>query len=166
MSTAVTDPVRTDLSPVARPRKSGKLRLHHPLTPYALCAPYPLLLLTFVVGPMIFGVWISLHDWDLMLPNKPFIGLQNYKDIFDPTSVIALPFWHGMRATGIFIVASVPFLVLVPLGVATLLNRRFRGRTFFRAMIFAPFVHRLRRWMRPRTDRTGSPPHRPGRSRC
>ena len=115
---------------------------------------------------MIFGVWISLHDWDFMLPNKPFIGLQNYKDIFDPTSVIALPFWHGMRATGIFIVASVPFLVLVPLGVATLLNRRFHGRTFFRAMIFAPFVHRLRRWMRPRTDRTGSPPDRPGRSRC
>ncbi len=140
MSTAVRDTVRTGQSTNAGSQKSGKLRLHHPLTPYALCAPYLLLLLTFVVGPAVFGVWISLHDWDFMLPNKPFIGLQNYKDLFDATSVISQPFWHGMRATGIFIVASVPFLVLIPLGIAIMLNRRFRGRTFFRAMIFAPFV--------------------------
>jgi multiple sugar transport system permease protein len=98
------------------------------------------LLLTFVVGPALFGVWISLHDWDFMLPQKPFIGLQNYKDLFDPTSVISRPFWHGMRATGIFVVASVPFLVMIPLGIAVLLNRQFPGRTFFRAVIFAPFV--------------------------
>ena len=45
-----------------------------------------------------------------------------------------------MRATAIFTVASVPFLVLIPLGIALLLNRKFPGRTFFRAMIFAPFV--------------------------
>jgi multiple sugar transport system permease protein len=92
------------------------------------------------VGPALFGVWISLHDWDFMLPQKPFIGLQNYKDLFDPTAVISRPFWHGMRATGIFVVASVPFLVMIPLAIAVLLNRQFPGRTFFRAVIFAPFV--------------------------
>ena len=50
------------------------------------------------------------------------------------------PFWHGMRATAIFTVASVPFLIVVPLGLAVLLNRRFPGRTFFRATFFAPYV--------------------------
>ena len=45
-----------------------------------------------------------------------------------------------MRATAIFTVASVPFLVLIPLGIALLLNRKFPARTFYRAMIFAPFV--------------------------
>jgi multiple sugar transport system permease protein len=140
MSTALRDTVSSGQVTATGPKKSKSLRLHHPLTPYALCAPYLVLLLTFVVGPAIFGIWISLHDWDFMLPNKPFVGLQNYKDLFDPTSVISLPFWHGMRATGIFVVASVPFLVLVPLGIAIMLNRHFRGRTFFRAMIFAPFV--------------------------
>lgn len=120
--------------------KQGKLRHHHAFTPYALCAPYLLLLLTFVVGPAIFGVWISLHDWDFMLPAKPFIGLQNYADLFDSSSVIFYQFWNGMRATAIFTVASVPFLVLIPLAIATLLNRKFPARAFFRAMIFAPFV--------------------------
>lgn len=118
----------------------GRLRLNHPLTPYLLCAPYLILLLTFVVGPALFGVWISLHDWDYMLPNKPFIGLANYAALLDPTSVVFPQFWNGMRATGIFTVASVPFLVLIPLGIAILLNRKFPGRSFFRAMIFAPFV--------------------------
>ena len=45
-----------------------------------------------------------------------------------------------MRATGIFTVFSVPLLVIIPLGLAILLNRRFPGRTFFRAVFFAPYV--------------------------
>ena len=141
MSTATEAPAtREGAPPQPRPRGRGKLRHHHPLTPYILCAPYLILLLTFVVGPAFFGVWISMHDWDFLLPEKPFVGLQNYKDLFDSTSVIYEPFWHGMRATAIFTVASVPFLVSIPLLIALLLNRKFPGRTIFRAMIFAPFV--------------------------
>jgi multiple sugar transport system permease protein len=140
MATVMAPPRATTASAGAAATGGGKLRLHHWWTPYLLCAPYVLLLLTFVVGPAVFGIWISLHDWDFSLPRKPFVGLQNYKDLFDPTSVTARPFWHGMRATGVFIVASVPFLVLIPLGIAVLLNRKFPGRTFFRAIIFAPFV--------------------------
>jgi multiple sugar transport system permease protein len=75
-----------------------------------------------------------------MLPNKPFVGLQNYVDLVDPGSVTFEPFWHGMRATAIFTVASVPFLILVPLGISLMLNRTFSGRSLLRAMIFAPFV--------------------------
>jgi multiple sugar transport system permease protein len=122
------------------PRKNGKLRLHSPLTPYLLLAPYAVLLFAFVLGPAVFGIWISLHDWDFMLPQKPFIGLQNYFDLFDSQSVIYEQFWHGMRATAIFVVGSVPFLVVIPLLIAMALNRKFRFRGFFRAMIFAPFV--------------------------
>ena len=60
-----------------------------------------------------------------MLPAKPFIGLQNYSDLFDPQSVTFERFWNGMKATAIFTVASVPFLVVIPLGIAMLLNRKF-----------------------------------------
>ncbi len=116
------------------------MRAHGRATPYLFLAPYLLLFLLFVVGPAIFGLWMSLHDWDFQLPGKPFVGLQNYQDLFDPLSATAEPFWHGMRATGIFTVASVPFLVAVPLGLAVLLNRKFPGRTFFRAVYFAPYV--------------------------
>jgi multiple sugar transport system permease protein len=141
MSTTIAPgKVSTQPTEPGTPRGRGKLRLFHPLTPYALCAPYVVLLLAFVLGPGLFGIWISLHDWDFMLPEKPFVGMQNYLDLFDPESVTFEQFWHGMRATAIFTAASVPFLVVIPLGVAILLNRKFRFRGLFRAMIFAPFV--------------------------
>ena len=45
-----------------------------------------------------------------------------------------------MKATLIFTVISVPFLVVCPLGIALLLNSVFPGRTLFRAIYFAPYV--------------------------
>jgi multiple sugar transport system permease protein len=110
------------------------------VAPYLFLLPYLLLFLTFVIVPAVFGIWISLHNWDFLLPGKPWVGLANYTALFDPSSVQFEPFWHSMRATGIFTVASVPFLITIPLGLAVLLNRKFPGRTFFRAVFFAPYV--------------------------
>jgi multiple sugar transport system permease protein len=111
-----------------------------PFTPYLFLAPYLLLFFTFVLVPAVFGIWISLHNWDYTLPGKPFIGLENYKDLFTPGSVTSGDFWQSMEATGKFTLYSVPFLVVVPLLVALILNQNFRGRGFFRAAYFAPYV--------------------------
>jgi multiple sugar transport system permease protein len=116
------------------------LRHYRPITPYLFVAPFVILLLAFLVFPAIFGVWISLHNWDFMLPGKPWVGLQNYLDLFDSASVIFHPFWNGMKNTFLFVLISVPFLVSIPLLLSLLLNRKFPGRTFFRAIIFTPFV--------------------------
>lgn len=140
MTTATAAEVSTQPGQARTSRGHRKLRLYHPLTPYALCAPYLVLLVAFVLGPGLFGIWISLHDWDFMLPEKPFVGLQNYQDLFDSQSVIFEQFWNGMKATAVFTAASVPFLVIIPLLIALMLNRKFRFRGLFRAMIFAPFV--------------------------
>lgn len=110
------------------------------MTPYLFMAPYLVLFVGFILLPAIYGLWISLRDYDYLLPHKPWVGLQNYVDLFTSQSRDAGPFWEGMRATGIFTLASVPPLMVIPLGVALLLNRAFPGRTFFRAMFFAPYV--------------------------
>ncbi len=110
------------------------------LTPWLFLLPFGLLFVGFVLGPALYGIWVSLHDYDYLLPHQPWNGLGNYQSLFDPTSRDYSDFWRSMRATGIFTVASVPFLVVVPLLIALLLNRRFPGRTFFRAVFFAPYV--------------------------
>jgi len=109
-------------------------------TPWLFMLPYLILFGAFVAIPAIYGLWISLHNWDQFLPEKPWVGLQNYVDLFTPGSAVAAPFWSSMRATAIFTILSVPLLVVLPLLVALLLNKRFAGRTFFRAMYFAPYV--------------------------
>jgi len=103
-------------------------------------APYLVLFVGFVVAPVIYGLWISLHDYDYTLPGKPFVGLDNYAKLFSSDSVTAAPFWQGMKATTIFTVFSVPLLLAVPLAVALLMNSKFKGRNLFRALYFAPYV--------------------------
>jgi multiple sugar transport system permease protein len=118
----------------------GRDRGHGPLTPYLFLLPFGVLFIGFVLIPAIFGLWVSLHDYNYLLPGKPWVGLQNYLDLFTPGSRDSGDFWKSMLATGIFTVFSVPFLIVCPLGVALLLNRAFKGRSFFRAVFFAPYV--------------------------
>lgn len=110
------------------------------ITPYLFLAPYLVLFGTFVLVPAIFGIWISFHEWDYLLPGKPWVGLENYAELFRPDSTTSGPFWQSMEATGKFTLYSVPLLVVIPLGVALILNQSFPGRGFFRAMYFAPYV--------------------------
>ena len=113
---------------------------HGRTTPYLFLLPYLVIFGVFGLLPVFLGVWLSLHQWDFQLPNKPFVGLDNYAELFTSDSLVFEDWWNSVRATGIFTVASVPLLVLIPLGMALLLNRSFPGRTFFRAVYFAPYV--------------------------
>lgn len=102
--------------------------------------PFLILFAGFVLTPALMGLWISLHRWNPVLPFKPFVGLANYKELFTPGSLTSGDFWQSMGATGIFTVASVPFLVVLPLLLAVLLNRKLPGIGVLRAIFFAPYV--------------------------
>jgi multiple sugar transport system permease protein len=110
------------------------------IAPYLFLAPYLVLFGLFVLAPSVYVIWISLHDWDFLLPGKPFVGLQNYLNLFRSGSVTSEPYWQSMIATGKFVLYSVPLLVVIPLAVAVMLNQKFPGRNFFRAAFFAPYV--------------------------
>nr|MBA3350052.1 sugar ABC transporter permease [Actinomycetota bacterium] len=109
------------------------------LTPYLFMAPYLILFGIFVMAPLVSALWISLHNWDYLLPGKPFTGLDNYTDLFSGTGTAGL-FWQSMSATAQFTLYSVPPLVLLPLGVAIILNQKIPGQKVFRAIFFAPYV--------------------------
>ncbi len=107
---------------------------------YIFLAPFLILFCLFVLAPAVYGLWISLHNWNPLLPRQPFVGLKNYIDLFTPGSVTSGDFWQSMGATGIFTLVSVPFLIVVPLVVAILLNQKIRAGGVFRAVFFAPYV--------------------------
>jgi multiple sugar transport system permease protein len=127
----------------ARPALTTKKRsplAQGPWTAWAFLAPYLILFTAFVLVPAVLGLWISLHAWDYTLPVKPFVGLDNYIALFTPGSVTFSAFWGSMGATGIFTLFSVPLLLIIPLFVGMLMNQKFPGRNFFRAVYFAPYV--------------------------
>jgi multiple sugar transport system permease protein len=142
---ATTTPGARILGPDARPlRKVSKAdrgpTAGNPLTAYLFLLPYLVLFVTFVLGPALYGLYISLHAWDPKLPLKPFIGLDNYTTLFEPGSVTAGPFWSSMLATAKFTLYSVPLLIVLPLALAVGLVGAFRGRNLLRGIFFAPFV--------------------------
>lgn len=110
------------------------------LVPYLFLAPYLVLFSVFVLAPAVYGLWISLHRWDFLLPVKPFVGLQNYLNLLTRETAVGNSFWESMGATGKFSLFSVPLLLVIPLLVAMVLNKKFPARTFFRAVFFAPYV--------------------------
>ncbi len=118
----------------------GRIRQQGRFTPWLFLLPYLALFGVFVALPAVLGVWISLHNWDYTLPFQPFVGVDNYVDLFTSGSTTSEVFWNSMRATAIFTIGSVPFLLTVPLAVALLMAQKFRGRNFFRAVYFAPYV--------------------------
>ena len=123
-----------------RPARRARTRRAGRLTPYLFLLPYGVLFIGFIAIPAVYGVYISLHDYDYLLPRQPWVGLQNYTDLFKSGSRDGHDFWQSMQATLIFTVCSVPLLLALPLGLAVLLNRVFPGRTFFRAVFFTPYV--------------------------
>jgi multiple sugar transport system permease protein len=125
--------------PAAVAGRPGRAR-RDDLAAWLFLTPYLLLFTVFVLLPIALGLWISLHSWDFTLPGKPWVGVQNYHDLFTRGSVSFDPFWHAMRATGIFTLFSVPLLIVVPLVVSLVMNQRFPGRNLFRAIYFAPYV--------------------------
>ncbi|MBG6215215.1 multiple sugar transport system permease protein [Cryobacterium sp. CAN_C3] len=119
------------------PSRTGRRRN---LTAYLFLAPFLIIFGVFVLFPAVYGLWISLHVWNPLLDSHPFVGLQNFVDLVTPGSLTFNDFWESMGATGIFVLASVPLLLAVPLAIALLLNRRIRGSAVFRGIFFAPYV--------------------------
>ena len=108
---------------------------------WLFCTPYLVLFVVFVIFPAVWGLWISLHRYDFTLPNKPFIGLDNYTSLINGSSPWASVFWEALRNTLLFTVLAAPLLLVVPLAVAMVLNREVRRqRNLFRAVYFAPYV--------------------------
>jgi multiple sugar transport system permease protein len=111
------------------------------LTPYVFILPHLALFIIFLGYPFFYGLYISLHSYDYLRPEaQRFVGLANYMNLFQANTVQFERFWNALGNTLEFVVYSVPLLVILPLGMALLLNTKTPGRNFFRAIYFLPWT--------------------------
>ena len=117
------------------PRRLRLSRLDVKYSPYLYIAPFFLLFAVFGAYPLVYTFWVSLHEWDLLAQDHPFVGLSNYSALMSDTD-----FWNSVYNTlGIFVISTVPQLLLA-LWLANLLNRQLRARTFFRMGVLIPNI--------------------------
>ncbi|HAI52317.1 MAG TPA: sugar ABC transporter permease [Limnochordia bacterium] len=96
----------------------------------------PLLFFAFIrFYPALSAFNISLRDWSLLTTAKPFVGLQNYRDIFADEV-----FWKALKNTFTYALLGVPLQLIIGLSVALLLHNIKRWVPFFRALYFVPYV--------------------------
>jgi len=90
----------------------------------------------FLIYPIYKAFAGSLHDWNPLIGQYDFIGLENFKHVLTNNL-----FWSSIRNTFIFVFFSVLFRIGVGLGLAVMLHSRlakFKG--FFRAIFYMPTV--------------------------
>ncbi|MDQ6674367.1 MAG: sugar ABC transporter permease [Chloroflexota bacterium] len=104
------------------------------LYPLLYLAPFLAFFLVFQVYPVFYGIYVSLTAWDL-LSEPRFVGLANYTGLLQDSL-----FWTSFRNTALFVALDAPLAVLVPLGLALLINERMPGLTAFRSAFVTPLM--------------------------
>ncbi len=97
--------------------------------------PALLVIAVFTVIPIVFSLWLSLYRWDMMRPNRTFVGLDNFRRLISDDR-----FLNAVKTTLLYAAFTVPISIALGFGAALLLNRRLRGRAIFRTAFFAPVV--------------------------
>ncbi|AVF05778.1 sugar ABC transporter permease [Devosia sp. I507] len=99
----------------------------------------PAMLITAALGiyPMLFSLWMSFVEYDLLRINEfgtPFVGLDNYVAVFsDPRFV------QTLVNTIIFTVLAVAATLGFGLLLSQILNANYRGRTAMRMLVCVPW---------------------------
>ena len=86
-------------------------------------------------APTIFAMSVSFQKWDILSPNKPFVGLDNYRTLFNDEV-----FWISLTNTLKYVILSVPLGLVISLFFALLLQNIKHWKGLFRTMYFVPFV--------------------------
>ncbi|MDP1892350.1 MAG: sugar ABC transporter permease [Gemmatimonadaceae bacterium] len=110
------------------------VRVRETLNAWGFIAPSFVHLAVFTVAPVAFLLWISVHDWDLLASDRPFVGLAHFRELgADPL------FWRALR-NGLVYALYVPVTMVAALAAALLLDQPLRGIKVLRVVVFLPYV--------------------------
>lgn len=114
---------------------NGFKRFIDKYTAVIMLLPALLGVLVLQIYPSFDSLRLSFTDKSLLNPITSYVGLDNYiQALSDPQT------WQTIRNTFVFAIFSLVLGTVFAMLVANELNKKFRGRTFFRAMFLAPWV--------------------------
>ena len=106
------------------------------ITPYLFLLPALAVLGIAVFYPAFQAFSLSFTQYDLDLTQAPqWVGLKNFQKLLNDKV-----FWQTLRNTFLYLIGVVPILVIVPLGLAILVNQKLRGIRWFRIAYYTPVI--------------------------
>ncbi len=97
--------------------------------------PNMAMLAIWVYYPFFYSVYLSMTSWNLLSPEKPFVGLQNYINLLQNPV-----FAQVVSNTIVFTLGTVFIRLALSLALALLLNQSLFLRSLWRLIIFSPHI--------------------------
>jgi multiple sugar transport system permease protein len=111
-----------------------RAELSEAVSGYVFLAPFLLVFGVFTLWPLLGALWLSLHSYDLFSPAS-WVGLENYRVLLRQGN-----FWISIRNTALYTGVVVTTQTGLAVLLAVLMDRKLRGRAFFRTAFFLPSV--------------------------
>ena len=104
---------------------------------WTFVTPTILLLLAINIFPLLWTVYLSFTNYRANRPNAEvkWVGLRNYERILNKEDI-----WEYLQVTAHFLCWTMILQVLLGFGLALLINRQFRGHSFWTTVILLPMM--------------------------
>ncbi|HEX7257207.1 MAG TPA: sugar ABC transporter permease [Nitrososphaeraceae archaeon] len=105
--------------------------------PYLFLLPAIIILFLFLFFPLIWNIYISLHDVSILTIIKEweFVGFENFNSIFEDPN-----FFNSLKVTIVFVFGTVLLQFGIGLLIAILLNQQIRASGLFRTLFIIPWT--------------------------
>src|SRR5215813_13576121 len=139
--TTILQPDHATFPGMSEPAKSRAVRRVRGLSDRTIAwlfvAPTIMLLLAINIFPLVWMIRLSFTSLNLSMSYLPlrFVGLDNFSEILTDEDV-----WIRLQTTAQFVIWSVALQVVIGFGLALLINRQFRGHSFWTTVILLPIM--------------------------
>lgn len=117
-------------------KKTHSAMTRERITTYGLfCLPGFIAYCVFLIFPILMGIYYSFMDWNGISKGYNFIGFANYAKLFTDKK-----FGEALLFNFRYSIMLIVGVVVISVVLALLLNKEFKGRSFFRTLYFLPAV--------------------------
>ena len=127
MATTLAVKSQVDARPGARRRRALRDGLLY-------SSPLLLGILIFWLGPMVYALFLTSQDWNLITSPR-FVGFDNIRQAFHDTDL-----WKSLGVTAYYTFVGVPLQLVVALSLALMLNQKIRGLALYRLVFYLPSI--------------------------
>lgn len=115
-------------------RKRSKFERKERTAGLLFVTPQIIYFLLFFLLPIIICLCAGLTNWNILSPNRMFVGLRNYDKMFqDPK------FWAALKNT-VYMLIPIPFYIIFALAFAYSCHKKITGERVFRVIYYLPFI--------------------------
>lgn len=95
------------------------------------------LLLAINIFPLLWTIYLSLTDYRANQPTRPirWVGIENYQKLLSSDDI-----WGYLQVTANFVCWSMLLQLILGFGLALLINRKFKGHSFWTTAILLPMM--------------------------